>query len=640
MSAQEKLIRDDIEAYLKQYQQKELLRFITCGSVDDGKSTLIGRLLYDTDMIFDDHMKSLEKDSKKHGTTGEAPDLALLVDGLQSEREQGITIDVAYRYFSTERRKFIIADTPGHEQYTRNMATGASTAELAIILIDARKGVLTQTRRHSFIVSLLGIRHAIVAVNKMDLMGYDQNLFQRICEDYQELAKSLNIPDVRFVPVSALKGENVVHRGEHMPWYNGPTLLDMLETVDVQDGVNFKDLRLPVQYVNRPNLNFRGFCGTLAAGVVKKGDQIMALPSRRSSKVTSIVTYEGELEEAYAPMAVTVTLADEIDISRGDMLVHGERAPEVSTSLDAWLIWMADAPMLPGKQYLFKLNEKTVSGVVERIHHVVDVNTLEKDLADELKLNQIAQVTVSFNEPMAFDAYAVSRVTGAFIVIDRLSNSTVGAGMVTRAVQPILRDRSENVVWHEHKVSRVQRANQKGQRPCVIWLTGLSGSGKSTVANALEQALFLEGYHSYLLDGDNVRHGLNKDLGFTDEARVENIRRIGEVAKLFVDAGVIVITAFISPFRADRRLVRELLEQGEFVEVFVDTPIEICEQRDPKGLYAKARAGEIKNFTGIDAPYEAPQAADLTLHNDRDSVEQCVSQLMAHLRRQGILKHG
>jgi bifunctional enzyme CysN/CysC len=640
MAAQQQLIRDDIEAYLKEYQQKQLLRFITCGSVDDGKSTLIGRLLYDTDMIFDDHLKALEKDSKKHGTTGQEVDLALLVDGLQSEREQGITIDVAYRYFSTDKRKFIIADTPGHEQYTRNMATGASTADLAVILIDARKGLLTQTRRHSFIVSLLGIRHAIVAVNKMDLMGYDRNLFERICEDYAELAKSLNIPDVRFVPVSALKGENVVHRGASMPWYAGPTLLEMLETVDVWDDVNFKDLRLPVQYVNRPNLNFRGFCGTLAAGVVQKGDAVMALPSRRSSRITSIVTYEGELERAHAPMAVTVTLADEIDISRGDMLVHGERAPEVSTSLDAWLIWMADAPMLPGKQYLFKMNEKTVSGVIERIHHVVDVNTLEKDLADELKLNQIAQVTVSFNEPMAFDVYAVSRITGAFIVIDRLSNSTVGAGMVTRAVQPILRDRSENVVWHEHKVSRVQRANQKGQRPCVIWLTGLSGSGKSTVANALEQALFLEGYHSYLLDGDNVRHGLNKDLSFTDEARVENIRRIGEVAKLFVDAGVIVITAFISPFRADRRLVRELLEKNEFIEVFVDTPIEVCEQRDPKGLYAKARAGEIKNFTGIDAPYEAPQAADLTLHNDKDSVEQCVAQVMSHLRRQGILKHG
>ncbi|HEX4299996.1 MAG TPA: sulfate adenylyltransferase subunit CysN [Gammaproteobacteria bacterium] len=640
MAAQQQLIRDDIEAYLKEYQQKQLLRFITCGSVDDGKSTLIGRLLYDTDMIFDDHLKALEKDSKKHGTTGQEVDLALLVDGLQSEREQGITIDVAYRYFSTDKRKFIIADTPGHEQYTRNMATGASTADLAVILIDARKGLLTQTRRHSFIVSLLGIRHAIVAVNKMDLMGYDRNLFERICEDYAELAKSLNIPDVRFVPVSALKGENVAHRGASMPWYAGPTLLEMLETVDVWDDVNFKDLRLPVQYVNRPNLNFRGFCGTLAAGVVQKGDTVMALPSRRSSRITSIVTYEGELERAHAPMAVTVTLADEIDISRGDMLVHGERAPEVSTSLDAWLIWMADAPMLPGKQYLFKMNEKTVSGVIERIHHVVDVNTLEKDLADELKLNQIAQVTVSFNEPMAFDVYAVSRITGAFIVIDRLSNSTVGAGMVTRAVQPILRDRSENVVWHEHKVSRVQRANQKGQRPCVIWLTGLSGSGKSTVANALEQALFLEGYHSYLLDGDNVRHGLNKDLSFTDEARVENIRRIGEVAKLFVDAGVIVITAFISPFRADRRLVRELLEKNEFIEVFVDTPIEVCEQRDPKGLYAKARAGEIKNFTGIDAPYEAPQAADLTLHNDKDSVEQCVAQVMSHLRRQGILKHG
>jgi bifunctional enzyme CysN/CysC len=547
---------------------------------------------------------------------------------------------VAYRYFSTDKRKFIIADTPGHEQYTRNMATGASTADLAIILIDARKGVLTQTRRHSFIVSLLGIRHAVVAINKMDLMGYDQDLYQRICDDYRQLAKSLDIPDVRFVPVSALKGENVVHRATSMPWYNGPTLLDILETVDVSDGVNFKDLRLPVQYVNRPNLNFRGFCGTLAAGVVRKGDAVMALPSRRSSRVTSIVTYEGELQEAFAPMAVTVTLADEIDISRGDMLVHSERSPEVSTSLDAWLIWMADAPMLPGKQYLFKMNAKIVSGVVERIHHVVDVNTLEKDLADELKLNQIAQVTISFNEPMAFDPYAVSRSTGAFIVIDRLSNSTVGAGMVTRAVQAAMRDRSENVVWHEHKVGRVQRANQKGQQPCVIWLTGLSGSGKSTVANALEQVLFLEGYHSYLLDGDNVRHGLNKDLSFTDEARVENIRRIGEVAKLFVDAGIIVITAFISPFRADRRMVRELLETGEFVEVFVDTPIEVCEQRDPKGLYRKARAGEIKNFTGIDAPYEAPQGAELTLHNDKDSVEQCVAQVMAHLRRQGILKQG
>ncbi|HEY3645761.1 MAG TPA: sulfate adenylyltransferase subunit CysN [Gammaproteobacteria bacterium] len=640
MSAQEKLIRDDIEGYLKQYQQKELLRFITCGSVDDGKSTLIGRLLYDTDMIFDDHMKSLEKDSKKHGTTGDVPDLALLVDGLQSEREQGITIDVAYRYFNTEKRKFIIADTPGHEQYTRNMATGASTANLAIILIDARKGVLTQTHRHSFIVSLLGIKHAVVAVNKMDLMGYDQDLYQRICDDYRELAKQLNIPDVRFVPVSALKGENVVHRGQGMSWYHGPTLLDILETVDASDDVNLKDLRLPVQYVNRPNLHFRGFCGTLAAGVVRKGDAVMALPSRRSSRVTSIVTYEGELEEAFAPMAVTVTLADEIDISRGDMLVHSERSPEVSTSLDAWLIWMADAPMLPGKQYLFKIGTKNVFGVVERIHHVVDVNTLEKDFADELKLNQIAQCRVTFSEPVAFDAYASARATGSFIVMDRLSNGTVGAGMVTRAVQALLQDKSENVVWHEHKVNRVQRANQKGQKPCVIWLTGLSGSGKSTVANALEQALFLEGYHSYLLDGDNVRHGLNKDLGFTDEARVENIRRIGEVAKLFVDAGVIVITAFISPFRADRRLVRELLEQGEFVEVFVDTPIEVCEKRDPKGLYAKARAGEIKNFTGIDAPYEAPQAAELTLHNDQDSVEQCVTQVMAHLRRQGILKQG
>ncbi len=639
MAGQQELIRSDIEAYLKLYQQKELLRFITCGSVDDGKSTLIGRLLYDTDMIFDDHMQALEKDSKKHGTTGEEVDLALLVDGLQSEREQGITIDVAYRYFATDRRKFIIADTPGHEQYTRNMATGASTANLAVILIDARKGVLTQTRRHSFIVSLLGIRHAVVAINKMDLVGYDKQVYDNIVAEYTVLAASLELPDIRFVPVSALKGENVVHRGASIPWYAGPTLLELLETVDVAGDVNFRDLRLPVQYVNRPNLDFRGYCGTLAAGVLAKGDTVMALPSRRVSQVTSILGADGELDKAFSPMAVTVTLADEIDISRGDVLVHGERAPHVGACLDAWLIWMADAPMLPGKQCLFKLNAKTVSGVVEKIHNVVDVNTLEKDLADELKLNQIAQVRVKFSEPVAFDAYAVSRATGAFIVIDRLSNGTVGAGMVQRAVQQTLQDKSENVVWHAHKVSRTQRANQKGQQPCVIWLTGLSGSGKSTIANALEQALFLEGYHSYLLDGDNVRHGLNKDLGFSDEARVENIRRIGEVARLFVDAGVIVITAFISPFRADRRLVRELLDAGEFIEVFLDTPIEVCEQRDPKGLYRKARAGEIKNFTGVDAPYEPPQAAELTLHSDRDSVEECVAQVLGHLRRQGILKH-
>ncbi|MGE5625970.1 MAG: sulfate adenylyltransferase subunit CysN [Bacillota bacterium] len=640
MAARQDFIRRDIEGYLKQYQRQELLRFITCGSVDDGKSTLIGRLLYDTDMIYDDTLSALEKDSKKHGTTGEAVDLALLVDGLQSEREQGITIDVAYRYFSTDKRKFIIADTPGHEQYTRNMATGASTANLAVILIDARKGVLTQTRRHSFIVSLLGIRHAIVAVNKMDLMGWDKAVFERICADYKELAKSLDLPDIRFVPVSALRGDNVARRGEGMPWYAGPTLLDILESVEIVDDVNFKDLRLPVQYVNRPNPNFRGFCGTLAAGVIRKGDAVMALPSRRASRVASIHTYEGDLEEAHAPMAVTVTLADEIDVSRGDILVHGERAPHVGSSLDAWLIWMADAPMLPGKQYIFKLGAKSVFGVIEKIHYVVDVNTLEKDFADDLKLNQIAQCKVTFSEPVAFDPYAVSRSTGAFIVIDRLSNGTVGAGMVAKALKLPQQDKSENVVWHEHKVNRVQRANQKGQKPCVIWLTGLSGSGKSTVANGLEQALFLEGYHSYLLDGDNVRHGLNKDLGFSDEARVENIRRIGEVARLFVDAGLIVITAFISPFRADRRLVRELLGEGEFMEVFLDTPLEVCEQRDPKGLYRKARAGEIRNFTGVDAPYEAPQTPEVVLHSDRDSAEECVSQVMQYLRSRGILKHG
>ena len=639
MVSQQELIRNDIEAYLHLYQKKGLLRFITCGSVDDGKSTLIGRLLYDTDMIFDDHLQALEKDSRKHGTTGEQVDLALLVDGLQSEREQGITIDVAYRYFATDRRKFIIADTPGHEQYTRNMATGASTANLAVILIDARKGVLTQTRRHSFIASLLGIRHAVVAVNKMDLVGWDKTVFERITADYRALAASLDLPDIHFVPVSALKGENVVHRGDSMPWYAGPTLLDLLETINVTGDVNFKDLRLPVQYVNRPNLDFRGYCGTLAAGVLKKGDEIMVLPSRRTSRVTSILGPRGELDMAYSPAALTVTLADEIDISRGDVLVHGERAPHVSAELDAWLIWMADAPMLPGKQYLFKLNAKTVSGVIEKIHHVVDVNTLEKDLADELKLNQIAQVRVKFSEPAAFDPYAISRSTGCFIVIDRLSNGTVGAGMMTRAVQSMLQDRPENVMWHVHKVSREQRANQKSQQSCAIWLTGLSGSGKSSIANMVEQRLHTRGYHTYLLDGDNIRHGLNRDLDFSDTGRVENIRRIGEVAKLFVDAGVIVLTAFISPFRSDRRLVRDLLGDGDFIEIFVDTPLEVCESRDPKGLYKKAREGLIRDFTGIDSPYEAPQTPELVLRTVGRTPDDCADELYRFLVRKGILKN-
>ena len=639
MADQQPLVRSDIEAFLERDRRKGLLRFITCGSVDDGKSTLMGRLLHDTDMIFEDQLAALQSDSRKHGTTGDDMDLALLMDGLQSEREQGITIDVAYRYFSTEKRKFIIADTPGHEQYTRNMATGASTADLAVILVDARKGVLTQTRRHSFIVSLLGIRHAIIAVNKMDTVEYARKIFEEICADYRALAASLDLPDLRFVPVSALKGDNVVHHGAAMPWYQGETLLEMLETVEIARDINFRDLRLPVQYVNRPNQDFRGFCGTLAAGILRKGDSVMALPSRKSSRVSAIVTHDGELETAFASMAVTVTLADEIDISRGDILVHGERAPHVGTSLDAWLIWMAEAPMLPGMQYLFKLAAKTAAGVIQKIHHSVDINTLEQHPAAELALNQIAQCRVVLSEPVAFDPYALSRVTGGFIVIDRLTNATVGAGMVTRTLTLPREDRAQNVVWHEHKVNQTLRANQKGQHPCVLWLTGLSGSGKSTIANALEQRLFLEGYHSYLLDGDNVRHGLNKDLGFSDAARVENIRRIGEVARLFTDAGLIVITAFISPFRADRRLVRELIPEGEFIEVFLDTPIEVCEQRDPKGLYRKARAGQIRNFTGIDAPYEPPQAAELVLHTAEDDVAECVDQVIAYMRRNSMLKH-
>ncbi|HWP95055.1 MAG TPA: sulfate adenylyltransferase subunit CysN [Gammaproteobacteria bacterium] len=639
MVASRELIEKDILAYLRAREHQDLLRFITCGSVDDGKSTLIGRILYDSGNVFEDHLEALKRDSARLGTTGGDLDLAFLVDGLQSEREQGITIDVAYRYFSTERRKFIIADCPGHEQYTRNMATGASTANLAVILIDARKGVLTQTRRHSFICSLLGIRHAIIAVNKMDLVGYDRATFERIRDEYLQFARSLDLPDIRFVPLSALAGDNVVHPSANMPWYQGQTLLEILETIEIAADRNFRDLRLPVQYVNRPHLDFRGFCGTLASGVVRRGDAITVLPSRRTSRVKSILTGDTEVSEAYAPMAVTITLEDEIDVSRGDLIVHPERAPHVGNVFNAHIVWLAEAPLLTGKQYLIKLATRLVSGSVETIHHEIDVNTQEHHPAEELRLNQIAECRVVLNEAVAFDPYAVSPGTGAFILIDRLSNATVGAGMIARTVGEPIADRAVNVVWHAHRVSKTQRANQKGQRPCVIWFTGLSGSGKSTIANALEQALFRRGYHSYLLDGDNIRHGLNKDLDFSDAGRIENIRRIGEVARLFVDAGLIVITAFISPFRSDRQLVRELVESGEFIEVFVDTPLEVCEQRDTKGLYRRARAGEIRNFTGIDSPYEPPEAPEIVLDTVKLSVDECVASLMRYLDSKGFLRN-
>jgi bifunctional enzyme CysN/CysC len=632
------LLETDIQAYLETHERKDLLRFITCGSVDDGKSTLIGRLLYDTQLIYEDQLAAVRRDTTKYGTTGEELDLALLVDGLQSEREQGITIDVAYRYFSTDKRKFIIADTPGHEQYTRNMATGASTAQLAILLVDARKGVQTQTRRHSFIVSLLGIRHLLLAVNKMDLVGYDPAVFARICDDYLEFVAKLGVKDVRCVPVSALRGDNVAQPSTAMPWYEGPTLLQELEQIEVAADRNLRDFRFPVQYINRPHLDFRGFCGTLAAGMVRPGDEVVVLPSGRRSRVTTIVTADGNLPEAFAGQAVTLTLADEIDVGRGDLLVHPDRLPAVAEEFDARVVWMADAPLLPGRQYDIKLATRLLPATPTVLHHRIDVNTLEHQRVEELGLNEIGYCRFSLNQPVPFDAYEESPSTGGFIVIDRISNATVGAGMIVRPVTQALIDKSRNVVWHEHRIGKAQRANQKAQRPCVIWLTGLSGSGKSTLANALEQRLYQRGYHSYLLDGDNVRHGLNQDLGFSKDDRVENIRRIGEVAALFADAGLIVITAFISPFRADRAMVRALLPDGEFIEMHVHASLEACEQRDPKGLYAKARAGVIKDFTGIDSPYEAPERPELVIDTEQVPVEECVDRVLAYLSERRILR--
>ena len=641
MAAPKRLIETDIEAYLKAREQQSLLRFITCGSVDDGKSTLIGRLLYDSGNVFSDQLEQVRKDSARMGTTGGDIDLSFLVDGLQSEREQGITIDVAYRYFATDARKFIIADCPGHEQYTRNMATGASHANLAVILIDARKGVLPQTRRHSFICSLLGLKHAIIAVNKMDLVGWSQATFDRIERDYRAFAADLGFSsgqsDYKVVPVSALAGDNIVTRSTAMPWYQGPTVLEVLETVEVSHDVRLEDLRLPVQFVNRPNLDFRGFCGTLAAGRVKRGDRVMVLPSKRVSSVKQVLGVDGEVESAEAPEVVTLTLADEVDVSRGDVIVHPDRAPNLGREFDAHVVWMAEPPLAPGKAYLFRLGTKYARGTVEAIHHEVDVNTQERRAASALPMNHIGRVRVALTEPIAFDGYAQCPSTGAFVVIALISNGTVGAGMIAAEVARDVPDRAVDVVWHAHKVGKPQRAGQKQQRPCVVWFTGLSGSGKSTLANALEHELWRRGHHTYLLDGDNIRHGLNKDLDFSDAGRVENIRRIGEVARLFVDAGLIVITAFVSPFRRERELVRSMVEQGEFVEVFVDTPLEVCEARDPKGLYKRARAGEVAAFTGITSPYEAPETPELRLETAQLTVEQELDQVIALLKRRGVI---
>jgi bifunctional enzyme CysN/CysC len=626
------LIATDISAYLHAHEHKSLLRFITCGSVDDGKSTLIGRLLYDSKMIFEDQLTALEADSKKVGTQGGELDFALLVDGLAAEREQGITIDVAYRFFSTDKRKFIVADTPGHEQYTRNMVTGASTADLAVILIDARKGVLTQTRRHSYLVSTLGIRKVVLAINKMDLVGYDQATFDRIVEDYRTFGAQIGINEFVPIPLSGLRGDNITARSENTPWYTGPALMDYLENVEIEEQAQRRPLRLPVQWVNRPNLDFRGFAGTVASGIVRQGERIRVLPSGRESTVTRIVTMDGDLDHAVAGQSVTLTLADEIDISRGDILASPADLPGVADQFECVVVWMSDEPMLPGRPYWLKIGTKQVAATITEPKYKVNVNTLEHLAAKKLELNEIGICNLSLDQPVAFDPYEQCRETGSFILIDRLSNATVGAGMIHFALR-----RSQNIHWQALDVNRATRAAAKGQKPAVLWLTGLSGAGKSTIANLVEKKLQALGKHTYLLDGDNVRHGLNRDLGFTDADRVENIRRVAEVSRLMVDAGLIVLVSFISPFRAERRMARALFQEGEFHEVHVDTALSMAESRDVKGLYAKARRGELKNFTGIDSPYEAPEHPEVYLDTSRRTAEESAVAIVDYLQQGGWL---
>ena len=613
----------EVAAYLQQHETKSLLRFITCGSVDDGKSTLIGRLLHDTKLLLDDQLAALESDSLRHGTQNGEIDFALLVDGLAAEREQGITIDVAYRFFGTDKRKFIVADCPGHEQYTRNMATGASTADLAIVLVDARKGLLTQTRRHSYIVSLLGIRHVVLAVNKMDLVDYSQERFDEIVAGYRELAASLGIDHVAAIPLSALKGDNMLAHSKATPWYRGETLLEHLENVQVDASGRIDALRMPVQWVCRPNQNFRGFAGAIAAGEARPGMEIVVLPSGRRSRIDRVVTADGDLEVARAGQAVVLTLEDEIDASRGDVIAAGSAPAETSDQFSAHLLWMDDAPLLPGRPYFIKIGARTIGAQVTEIKHKVDVNTQEELAAKHLDLNEVAVCNLYLDQAVAFEPYADNRELGAFILIDRQTNATVAAGTLDFALR-----RAGNIHWHHLEVDKAARARIKHQKPRCVWFTGLSGSGKSTIANLVEKKMLAMGQHTYLLDGDNVRHGLNKDLGFTDEDRVENIRRVAEVAKLMVDSGLIVLVSFISPFRAERRMARELFDNGEFVEVFIDTPLELAEKRDVKGLYAKARAGEIKHFTGIDSPYEQPENAEVVLQTADATAEALAEQLV------------
>lgn len=626
------LIASDIDEYLTSHQYKTLLRFITCGSVDDGKSTLIGRLLYESHLVFEDHLAALEADSAKVGTQGGDLDFALLLDGLSAEREQGITIDVAYRFFSTEKRKFIVADTPGHEQYTRNMVTGASTADVAVILVDARKGVLTQTRRHSYLVSLLGIKRVVVAINKMDLVDYSHEIFEAIEAEYGDFAQQIGLDDVTYIPLSALRGDNIVSQSEHTPWYHGPTLLGFLETVPVDDEFVDAPLRMPVQWVNRPDLDFRGFSGRIVGGQVRPGDQIRVLPAGTTSTVDRIVTMDGDLDRAITGQSVTLTLADEIDASRGDLICGADEPAEVADQFEAHLVWMHEDAMLPGRPYLMKIGARTIGATIAHPKYRVDINNLDHLAATTLELNEIGVCNISLDRAIPFDPYADNRDTGGFIIVDKLTNVTVGAGLLHFALR-----RAHNIHWQDVRVDKAARSERNSNQPAVVWLTGLSGSGKSTIANIVESKLHTLGVRTYLLDGDNVRHGLNRDLGFTDADRVENIRRIAEVSALMVDAGLVVLVSFISPFRAERQLARDRVEDGEFIEVHVDAPLEVAEGRDPKGLYAKARRGELANFTGIDSPYELPTSPEVHIDTSVTIAEDAADEIIDELRARGIV---
>ena len=640
MTHSSELIATDIEQYLNNHEHKGLLRFITCGSVDDGKSTLIGRLLYESKCLFDDQLAAVKTESIKYGTQGDKIDFALLVDGLSAEREQGITIDVAYRFFSTDKRKFIVADTPGHEQYTRNMITGASTADSAILMVDARKGLLTQTRRHSYLVSLIGIRHILVAINKMDLVNYSKEVFDQIVKEFRIFAKQIGIREVKFIPISAIEGDNITQPSPNTPWYQDITLMDYMETIELDDErMQQTPFRMPVQWVNRPNPDFRGFSGQIASGIIKPGNLIRVLPSGKESRIKKLVSYDGDMEQAVAGQSITLTLEDEIDISRGDMISSASEPASVGKQFETTIIWMHEEPLLPGRSYLAQIGTKIVSATITDIKHQVNVNTLEKLAAKKLELNAIGECNISLDQNVAFDpyantfdSYAKNRDTGSFILIDRITNDTVGAGLINFELR-----RSQNITIQHLDIDKKARSQIKSQKPCVLWFTGLSGSGKSTIANLLEKKLHALGNHTYLLDGDNVRHGLNKDLGFTDADRVQNIRRIGEVAKLMVDAGLIVITAFISPFRAERDMARELVEETEFLEIFVDTPLEIAEQRDVKGLYKKARSGELKNFTGIDSPYEKPEFSECVLDTTTMTAEAAAEHVLQEIKKRGYI---